>query len=99
MHVISGKKLREFWLIHRAAEMPLRAWLNRVENSAWTKFADVRLDYPHADQYERCVIFNISGNKYRLITSIHYNRQKVYVRNVLTHDQYDVGGWKADCEC
>jgi mRNA interferase HigB len=39
-------------------------------------------------------IFNIGGNKYRLITSIHYNRQKVYVRHVLTHAEYDEGKWK-----
>ncbi|HET6881954.1 MAG TPA: type II toxin-antitoxin system HigB family toxin, partial [Pirellulales bacterium] len=85
MHVISAKKLREFWDVHADAEMPLRAWLKRVENATWNRFADVRLDYPHADQYERCVIFNVGGNKYRLTTSIHYNRQKVYVRQVLTH--------------
>lgn len=63
------------------------------------KFADVRLDYPHADPYERCVIFNVGGDKYRLITSIHYNRHKVYVRHVLTHAEYDLENWKAECEC
>ena len=41
-----------------------------------------------------CVVFNIAGNKYRLIASIHFNRGKVYIRHVLTHQAYDRGGWK-----
>jgi mRNA interferase HigB len=40
--------------------------------------------------------FNIGGNKYRLITAIHYNRKRVYVRHVLTHKEYDRGQWKND---
>ena len=40
------------------------------------------------------VVFNIGGNKYRLITAIHFNRQKVYIRHVLTHEEYDRGAWK-----
>ena len=99
MHVISEKKLREFWEVHPDAEVPLRAWVKKVEGSTWKNFAEVRADYSHADQYERCVIFNIGGNKYRLIVSIHYNRQKVYLRDILTHEQYDQEKWKGDCEC
>jgi len=50
--------------------------------------------FPPADQVGDLVVFNIGGNKYRLIASVHFNRQKVYVRRVLTHAEYDRGDWK-----
>lgn len=99
MHVISEKKLRHFWADHPDAEQPLKAWLKRTEGATWANFAELRADYPHADQYGRCIIFNIAGNKYRLITAVHFNRQKVYVRWVLTHNEYDLEKWKGGCEC
>ncbi len=48
------------------------------------------------DQYKQFVIFDVGGNKYRLIVAIHYNTGRVYVRNVLTHAEYDRGKWKKD---
>jgi mRNA interferase HigB len=57
---------------------------------------EVRKEFPHADLYGKFVIFNIGGNKYRLIAVIHYNRRKVYVRHVLTHADYSLGKWKYD---
>jgi mRNA interferase HigB len=99
MHVISEKKLREFWQQWPEAEKPLRAWYRVAEQTAWKTFADVREVYAHADQVGRCTIFNIGGNKYRLVAVIHFNRGKVFVRHVLTHDQYNKGTWKDDCQC
>ena len=57
-------------------------------------FVQLRMIFPSADQVGDLVVFNIGGNKYRLITSIHFNRGKVYVRQVLTHPEYDKGEWK-----
>ncbi len=96
MHVISQKALRDFWAEHADAESPLRAWHRVVEQSTWKNFADVRETYANADQVGKFTVFNIGGNKYRLISVIHYNRQKVYVRHVLTHKEYDKGDWKED---
>ncbi len=98
MHVISEKKLREFWVQWPAAETPLRAWRRICEHANWTSLSDIRAVYPHADQVGRCTVFNIGGNKFRLIVVIHLNRGKVYVRHVLTHEEYDRGAWKDDCE-
>jgi mRNA interferase HigB len=99
MHVISEKKLREFWQRWPEAETPLRAWVRVAERAAWETFADVREVYAHADQVGRCTVFNIGGNKFRLIVVIHFDRGKVYIRHVLTHAEYDRGAWKEDCQC
>lgn len=99
MRVISEKRLREFWQTRPDAEEALRAWNRLVKRASWEKFADVRRLYASADQVGRCVVFNIRGNRYRLVAVIHYNRGIVYVRHVLTHRQYDQGDWERDCQC
>ncbi|MEN6404850.1 MAG: type II toxin-antitoxin system HigB family toxin [Thermoguttaceae bacterium] len=98
MHVISEKKLREFWEKQPEAETPLRAWLRVAEHAAWESFADVRRVYPSADQVGRCTVFDIGGNRFRLVVVVHFNRGRLYVRHVLTHREYDKGKWKRDCQ-
>ena len=97
MHVISEKKLREFWQEWAEAEDPLRAWYRVAEHATWEKFADVKAVYRHVDQVGRCTVFNIGGNKFRLVAVIHFNRRKVYIRHVMTHEEYDQGKWKEGC--
>lgn len=99
MHVISEKVLREFWEKHRDAEKPLRYWLNKTESATWHSLVDTRKYFPHADKVGECTVFNIKGNNYRLITKIYYDKQLVLIRDVLTHRDYDRGGWRADCKC
>jgi mRNA interferase HigB len=94
MHIISEKKLREFWERRPDAEEPLRAWIRVARRARWESFAELRATYAHADVVGRLVVFNIGGNKYRLIAAIHFNRAKVYIRHVLTHVEYDRGSWK-----
>lgn len=96
MHIISMRRLREFWTIHPRAERPLRAWYTQVEQVRWQSFADVKRTFPAADLVKRLTIFNISGNHFRLIARIEYEQQKVYVRFVLTHTEYDQEEWKQD---
>ncbi|HUT93645.1 MAG TPA: type II toxin-antitoxin system HigB family toxin [Thermoguttaceae bacterium] len=97
MHVISEKKLREFWQQWPDAETPLRAWCRVAEHATWETFADVRETYPRADQVGRCTVFNIGGNKFRLVVMIFYEYGRVYIRHVLTHEEYDKGTWKGEC--
>lgn len=99
MHVISRKKLREFWANHPDAEAPLTAWYKIARKARWRRFADIRAVLPGADQVGKCVVFNIGGNKYRLIAIISRRWRKLYVRFVLTHREYDRENWKDDCEC
>ena len=78
------------------AEAPLRAWIKHVKRSHWKNFSDIRSSYPHADQIGRLTVFNIGGNKYRLVVAIHLNHGKVFIRYILTHTEYDSGHWKKD---
>lgn len=99
VRVISKKLLREFWDQHPDAEKPLRQWYKTSNGAAWKNLKDVRHTYPHADgvgatESETLTVFNIGGNKYRLIARIRYDYQLVNVRHVLTHDEYDDGRWK-----
>ncbi len=97
MHVISKKKLREFWETHPDAKEPLDKWFRVASKATWQSLADVRAVFPHADAVYDCTVFNIGGNKYRLIVSIDYKRQVIYVKHVLTHSEYDKENWKKDC--
>lgn len=99
MNVITRKKLRDYALKHADAAGPLASWHRVVRAARWASIRDVRLIYATADAVTvksgRIVtVFNIGGNKYRLVTAIHYNRQRVYVRLILTHAEYDKGTWK-----
>ena len=94
MHVISKKKLREFWEEHPRAKSPLEAWYQVAKHSEWETFADVRETFNTVDQVGRFTVFDIGGNRFRLIAAIHFNRGKLFVRHVLTHTEYDEGKWK-----
>ena len=91
MHIISFKKLREFWQYHPDAAEPLRRWHQITAKAQWRQLADTRCDFPHADLLGVCTIFNIKGNDYRLVSKIYYPNQIVLVRFVLTHADYDKG--------
>ena len=103
MWVISKSRLKKFWESPNCedSEQPLRAWYTHVNNKsvAWQKWADVRAVYGNADPVGNCVVFNIGGNKYRLITRILYPSQKVFVLKVMTHKEYDKDKWKTECGC
>ncbi len=98
MRVISPKKLRSCWTIHPDARGPLTRWRKLVASANWQSFEDVKADFGKTvDQYKQFVIFDIGGNKYRLIAHIHYNTCRVYIHDdVLTHAEYDRGKWKEE---
>lgn len=94
MHVISRKALRQFWEIYPDSRSSLLHWYKTITKHDFFTFNEIRATFPTADKVDDFIVFNISGNKYRLITSIHFNRGKVYIRHVLTHSEYDKGAWK-----
>ena len=90
MHILSRKPLREFSEKHPPAKTPLDTWFSEVSRAKWTSFADVRAIYGSADVVAgNRVIFNIGGNKYRLVVKIAYKCGIVFVRFVGTHAAYD----------
>lgn len=94
MHVISRKALRQFSERYPDSKGPLDRWFKIVRQTRFDSFDALRHTFPSADKVQRWVVFNIAGNKYRLIASVHFNRRKLYIRHVLTHAQYDRGDWK-----
>jgi mRNA interferase HigB len=70
-------------------------WHSVTKRAAWKHLVDVRADFPNAHAVDIFTVFNISGNKYRLVSvMIKYRWQIVYIRHVLTHAEYDEGKWK-----
>lgn len=65
-----------------------------MRHTDFKNFAELRAAFPSADKVDDWIVFNIGGNKYRLLTSVHFNRGKVYIRHILTHQEYDRGRWK-----
>jgi mRNA interferase HigB len=94
VHVISRKVLVEFWELHPDSKEALLRWYKIVVHSEFDSFDSLRRTFPSADKVKDLVVFNIGGNKHRLIASIHFNRGKVYIRHMLTHREYDRGAWK-----
>jgi mRNA interferase HigB len=94
MHIITRKRLNEFAEKHPTAKSGLVHWFQLLRKNNFSDFASLRGAFPHADQVGKLTVFNIGGNKARLISAIHYNRRKVYIRAVLTHAEYDEGKWK-----
>lgn len=92
MRVISRRTLREFWSRSdcRDAEQPLKAWFHEVEQSQWRSPAEVKASFRSASIVgSNRVVFNIAGNKYRVVALLNYQRGIAYVRFVGTHEEYD----------
>ena len=99
MRLIDLKTLQGFWARHPDAEGPLTKWSHIAQAAGWQSLQDVRRIFPAADAVtvgsgRTATVFNIGGNKYRLITAIHYNGQVVFLMMVLSHKDYDTGKWK-----
>jgi mRNA interferase HigB len=103
MRVISKSRIREFWEQpdRQDSEGPLKAWYRHVNDTsvAWQTWADVKSDFASASIVGNCVVFNIGGNKYRLVTRVLYPSQKVFVLKAMTHKEYDRDKWKDECGC
>lgn len=88
MHVNGRSVLVDFGIKHPQARKPLDAWYAVTKDATWASLVEVRRIYPTADFVSGVTVFNISGNKYRLIVSISYRAQVVDIESVLTHAEY-----------
>ncbi|MEH2026564.1 type II toxin-antitoxin system HigB family toxin [Nostoc sp.] len=89
MHIITRLRLTEFWEKHPNAQTSLRLWYKITSLAQWQNFVELRQAFPSADQIGNFTVFNIGGNNYRLITLVDYKYEKVFIRYVLIHGEYD----------
>ena len=89
MRVISNKALFDFAAIHPEGSTPLQAWRKIIEASSFNNFAELKRAFNATDKVGDFYVFDIGGNKYRLIAAIHFNRKMVFIRHVFTHREYD----------
>lgn len=91
MHVITRKRLQEFWAIHAQAKGPLEKWHSTVSRARWTCFDDVKRTYNSADVVGDFVVFNV--NSFRIIATVRFQYGRVFISKVMTHSEYDK--WKS----
>ena len=90
MRVLSLKTLREFWEKHPDARQPLQAWYADVKHADWKSPTDIKNVYRNASFLaNNRVVFNIKGNRYRVVVAVQYTYRLVYLRFVGTHQAYD----------
>ena len=94
MHIISGKRLLDASDKHPDLAGPLDAWYRIAKKATWKTLIETKRDMPSADLVGKFIVFNVKGNAFRLITEVFYPAQVILIRDVLTHSEYDRGGWK-----
>jgi len=94
MHIITRKRLLEFAKKHPNCSTALESWYRIVKRTDFNSLNELRQTFPSADIVGNLTVFNIGGNKARLIAAIHYNTHRIYIRHILTHKEYDRGSWR-----
>lgn len=94
MHIITRKRLNDFATEHPEVRPALKRWYQLVKSHNFAAFEELRSSFSGVDKVGKLTVFNIGGNKVRLIAAIHYNRRKIYIRAVLTHEEYNHSDWK-----
>ena len=95
MKIISNSALRAFAVQHPQAQGPLQGWRRVIEKNRFDTWAALKAAFNTVDKVGDLVVFNVGGNKYRLIAYIRFEKQIVYIKAVLTHTEYDRGVWKS----
>lgn len=88
MHIISKKKLRDYYENNASAKMPLIEWYIKIKEFSPKNLHELKTKFNSVDYIHGYTIFNVGGNNYRLITAIHYNLKKCYIRNIWSHAEY-----------
>lgn len=94
MRVISKSAILRFSERYSDALVPLMNWYRITRKANWNSLAEARNDFAHADVVGRRTVFNIHGHDYRLIARVNYKTKRVFIPHILTHAEYNQGGWK-----
>ncbi len=90
MRIIAKKTLREFWEKHAESEQQLKSWYQETENAVWANINELKIDFPKASILsENRIVFNIKGNKYRLVVKFNFDFKLCWIRFAGTHTEYD----------
>jgi len=92
--VISRKAIRDFAVKYPDSLPSLNNWYRITRRAHWKTFTELRADFGSADQVERRTVFNISGNKYRLIARVNYHTARVFILHIMKHTDYAKREWK-----
>ncbi|OYD87774.1 hypothetical protein CDG77_27475 [Nostoc sp. 'Peltigera membranacea cyanobiont' 213] len=96
MHIISFRNFREYAGSHADCQEALSNWYKVATKTKWSNLVEVQQIFIKAEAVGNFTVFNIKGNKYRLIVSIDYQGQLIYIKYILTHAEYDKENWKDD---
>jgi len=94
MRIISHRKIVEFSCQYSDSKNALESWYLIVTKTECKTFVDLKKTFPTVDYVNGLYVFNIGGNKFRLIAAIHFNTGIMYIRSILTHSDYDKDKWK-----
>ena len=94
MRIVHWGRARKFILSHPQSKAPLERWKESVRKAHWKHLNDVRECFNSADRVSECIIFDIGGNNLRLLAIVTFKRATVYIRYVMTHEDYDKGKWR-----
>jgi mRNA interferase HigB len=90
VRVVSKKTLVEYYEKHKETKSQLEAWYHEVKNAEWKNTQEIKEKYRSASIIGgNIVVFNIKGNKYRLVTKINYQMKIVYIKLIGTHKEYN----------
>ena len=90
MHIISRPQIHEFWNKHADSETALKVWFQKTKKAQWNNLNELKIDFPSADYIGNDrYVFNIKGNKYRLVAMIFFDIRTVFIRFIGTHAEYD----------
>lgn len=96
MRLIGRDRIQAFVREHPDSGASLRSWVQVVEANRFKHFVDLKATFRSADYVKPYTVFNISGNRYRLVALVGYALQVLSVEHVLTHEEYDKPGWRAE---
>jgi mRNA interferase HigB len=94
MHIITQKRIWDAKKKHPESVTALDGWYKIIKKNQFNNFSELKKSFNSVDKVENLYVFELGGNKLRLIANIYFNRQKIYIRYILTHRDYDKGTWK-----
>jgi mRNA interferase HigB len=99
VRIVSKLRIREAIEAHSEWKASLDAWWAIAKKADWSKFEDVRATLNKTDRVGKCVVFNIAGNKARMVAFINYEHRKIVILKIVSHEEYDKDVWKNECNC